>query len=223
MSVMIVGDVHTRFAPLNRVIDEFKPDIILQCGELGYWPRYSQYDFSNINNGDTKIYFADGNHDDHDALNKLTNNEVSPNIFFMKRGSTLVLPDGRKVLFMGGADSIDKHLRTVGVDWYAEEIISQKDLDALPDPAEFQPDIVISHTAPLAIVKKIDKITGFVPKYTDPSEHALTIVQEMYKPKQWFLGHFHMRHSFKYKGTQFEVLSMAMSQDNTHDWYMFLD
>ena len=45
----------------------------------------------------------------------------------------LGLPDGRIVLFMGGADSIDKKYRKIGFDWFPEELITQKDIYELPD------------------------------------------------------------------------------------------
>ena len=45
----------------------------------------------------------------------------------------MALPDGRTVLFMGGALSVDKAWRTPGYDWFPEESITTGDLDRLPD------------------------------------------------------------------------------------------
>ena len=65
----------------------------------------------------TKVLFCDGNHDNHWELRALKNLAVSDNVFYQPRGSTITLPDGRNFLFMGGANSIDKYRRTVGVSW----------------------------------------------------------------------------------------------------------
>ena len=55
-----------------------------------------------------------------------------PNIFYMPRGSVLSLSDGRNVLFMGGAESVDKRRRTPGYDWFKQELIRPQDLSNLP-------------------------------------------------------------------------------------------
>lgn len=40
--------------------------------------------------------------------------EVAPGVIYQPSGSTLTLPDGRVVLFLGGAKSVDWPLRTGG-------------------------------------------------------------------------------------------------------------
>ena len=102
----------------------------------------------------------------------------------MPRGHTLVLPspDNRVVLFMGGANSIDKQYRKIGVDWFPEEIISQKDIMNLPD---CKVDIVISHTCP----EEFSMSTLY--DDNDPSRKALSYVLDKYHPSLWYFGHFH--------------------------------
>lgn len=165
MRIMVLGDIHAEWNSLNTLINSKKPDIILQCGDWGYWKNFHglqvsngkggtyKFDLYGVKNHKTKIYFADGNHEDHWSLMKLDNNEIQPNIFYMKRGSTLTLPDERVVLFIGGANSIDKHSRTFGVDWFPEEVITNKDINNLPDT---KVDIVISHTCPENFLDKMN-------------------------------------------------------------------
>ncbi len=142
--IMVMGDVHGEWGKLYSLINNKKPGIILQCGDFGYFPKFKDYHPHHIKNGDCKIYWCDGNHSDHDTLRKIKRTEIRPNIFYMRRGSTLTLPDVRTVLFMGGAESIDKHLRTPGIDWFPQEVISQVDFNNLP-PEDTKIDIVISH------------------------------------------------------------------------------
>lgn len=197
--VGICGDFHGRFGEVNKFLTSHKEfDLILQCGDFGYWPKdngstykddfgkkhtFNQY---ALKPRGAVLRFVCGNHEDHEelaSLNKTSTTEIQPNVHYMKRGSALILPDGRRVLFIGGAASIDKHLRTPGFDWFAQEIISQQDVYNLPD---VHVDIVISHTAPEEFNVPLDG------KYDpDPSRKALSYILEKYHPKLWYFGHFH--------------------------------
>ena len=40
MKVIVIGDVHGEFNKLNAFLNKPKNiDIILQCGDFGYWPK----------------------------------------------------------------------------------------------------------------------------------------------------------------------------------------
>ncbi len=132
----------------------------------------------------------------------------------MPRGSTYTLPDGRVIMFMGGGDSIDKQFRKVGVDWFPEEIITQKDLNDLPD---IKVDIFITHTCPVELVN--DLKTNYPEKDMEPSNHALSELWKIYKPKLWFFGHWHQYLDVKMMGTQCYCLSAPGFGDQ---WWMWL-
>lgn len=196
MKIMVVGDVHGEWGKLNDIINSHKPNMILQCGDWGFWPRYHGrsilhnnrpriYENYGVKNPNTDIYWCDGNHEDHWSLAQLETNEIQPRVFYMKRGSTLELPDGRRVLFMGGANSIDKKQRTLGDDWFPDEVITQRQVMELPD---VKIDIVISHTCPEEFLPKLE-INGF--DDNDPSRKALSYILDRYHPSMWFFGHWH--------------------------------
>lgn len=183
--------------------------------QLGYSRRQitARWDQYGIKNHNTSIYFCDGNHEDHDALDYLCDGwEIMPGVFFKKRSSTLTLPDGRVVLFMGGADSIDKKWRVQGKDWFPQELISYKDIDRLPD---CKIDIVISHTCPEVGVHYLNHLEQ---KFHDSSQAALTYVLEKYKPSLWFFGHFHQYKKFQFKDTVFYALDMASVGSTWWTW-----
>ena len=190
--IIVLGDVHGDHGRLNTFINKRRPKMILQCGDFGYWPNIvpeqknknflKQYAIPKVQ--ETKVYWADGNHENHWALRDIEDDEIWPNVFYMRRGSVLTLDDGRNVLFMGGATSIDKHMRKLGYDWFPEENIDYNDFNNLPD---VNIDIVISHTCPLEFeIKNIGLI-----KMKDPSRVALSEILERYKPSLWYFGHFH--------------------------------
>lgn len=195
-----------------------RPDVILQTGDFGWWRPYhnttvmqstpgcckkeknwNQYGIKL--HGDSKLYFCDGNHEHHDDLDKSFKepiNEVMSNVFFMRRGSTLELPNGKTVLFIGGADSIDSRYRTLGYDWFPQELISNKDLDNLLD---CHVDWVISHTCPnyFKMAEMYEKV--------DPSQYALDYVFDKYHPEKWWFGHFHRHQKGIYNGCEWIALN----------------
>lgn len=211
--VVVMGDSHGQWNVLNRFMRDNKSSVIFQCGDFGYWPNYWDLSLKKIKNKyhDCTIYFCDGNHEDHWALRgkwaknnyKLEPIELKKNIFWMPRGSTLELEDGRVVMFMGGADSVDKHTRTPGVDWFPDELISQRDLElALGNSSKA--DVIISHTNPKEFIFDIDNIYGR--KHDDPSQEALSVLLEQYKPDLWFFGHYHQYTEGQYKNTKWYTL-----------------
>lgn len=203
MKILILGDVHAEFGHLNTIINRKNPDLVICCGDFGYWPGIKSLpQFEDIKPNKSKILWIDGNHENHWALRDRTTDEIVPNVIYMPRGSTYDLPDGRKILFMGGADSIDKHWRKVGYDWFPEEIITQKDIMNLPDT---KIDILISHTCSNEIKDKLLHLNPL--KINDPSNDALTYIWNRYKPKLWFFGHWHKFVQGGYQGTLWWGLS----------------
>ena len=153
--------------------------IILQGGDFGFWPHTDpthswfrpgdttgdggQYAIKNevdfLKDGLVKIYWCDGNHENHDALDSLEavhSDEafipVMPGVFFATFGSVLTLLDGTTVMFCGGAESspLDIQARTPGASWWPQEGIDHKDMARLPDTKITHVDWIISHTGPHA-------------------------------------------------------------------------
>jgi len=217
MSIIIVGDIHNMFGRLNTLLNKKKPDLLIACGDFGYWPDEKSCDeLSKIKlPKDGKLLWCDGNHENHWALRDRKSDEIEPGIIYMPRGSTYTLPDGRVILFMGGAHSIDKAWRTLGIDWFPEETISQKDMYKLPD---IDVDIIVSHTCPGELVPQM--IKHYNGKDFEPSNAALTKLWEMYKPKLWYFGHWHKYLEIKMDGTQFYSLSATGFGDR---WWRYLD
>ena len=218
MRTLITGDVHNRFGDLNKLISRRRPDGIFCCGDFGYWPKFGPryvHPLSDIKlQGAQYLRWCDGNHEDHWSLKERESDELEPGIIYMPRGSTFKLPDGRVILFMGGAHSIDKHVRKLGVDWFPEEVITQKDLNDLPD---VDVDIFITHTCPVELVNDLKK--NYPDKGMEPSNYALSELWKHYKPDLWFFGHWHQYGEYKMMGTKCYALSAPGFGDQ---WWMWL-
>jgi len=132
----------------------------------------------------------------------------------MPRGSTYELDDGRTILFMGGASSIDKHLRTMGWDWFPEEVIRHVDMQNLP---EKKIDIFITHTCPEELVH--DMIKYYPEKIGEQSNTALSELWKIYKPKLWIFGHWHHYNEGSLFGTKWHALDYPAHGGR---WWMWL-
>ena len=214
--ILILGDAHGYWMSLNQIVKAMRPDLVLQCGDFGYFPKFKLYCPENRLANRAPIHWCDGNHEDHESLAKFRSDppaghEVATNVFYQERGSTLTLPDGRTVLFMGGADSIDKKERTSGRDWFPEELITEADLARLPD---CRVDIVISHTCPT----RFDISEHFPEKEADPSRKFLDVVLDRYKPARWYFGHWHKFLEGKHKNCRWKGLNSL----NRHGGFAWL-
>jgi len=226
MKVLVIGDVHTRWGRLNTIINKRRPDVVIQVGDFGYWPgehyfnkrKWNRYWDPSFIKTPVPLYFCDGNHENHPKLIEATkdNNEIAPNVFYQKRGSVLVL-GGIRILFMGGAFSIDKAWRVPGKDWFPEETISQTDVYNLP---ETDIDMVVSHTGPNEFIQGLDTIKE-QGQYKDCSTDALTYILNKYEPKRWFFGHFHVFKQGSFGGCEWTAMDM-LGPGRSGSWYEFI-
>jgi len=104
---------------------------------------------------------------------------VGKNLHYIPRGYV-----SGNVMFIGGADSIDKSLRTPGKDWFPEESISQRQFYRITDIQEYI-EVIVSHEAPLDFIRTVMK-----PKRM-PSSLVMNQIFEIFKPKLWIFGHHH--------------------------------
>lgn len=238
MKYIVVGDVHGYWGDFNKVINKLENKnkdeqlTFICCGDFGFWPLIKSFKVrsygsmgeplikrkENLHPKDgikkrenTIIRWCDGNHEDHQSLQELESNEIGPNIFYHPRGSYITLEDGRNMLFIGGAHSIDEYLRTPYWTWFPQETITQKDLDNLPD---IRVDIVISHTCPT----EWEHLLLRNREHPEPSRLALSIVLNRYKPDLWYHGHWHQFKKGKYNNTYWTCLNKSGSEN----WYEFL-
>ena len=199
--VMIIGDLHGDWGRINKLIQKKRPSIVLQCGDFGWWPKMEirkpvlyqsqvRWRLKGIKPDSSLIYWCDGNHEDHEDLLNMGRRQKEeilcyPQVLYKPRGSTLELPDGRIVLFAGGAESIDKAMRTPGFDWFPEEIPSGTEFNRMMNHPHV--DIVVSHTCPEEWVPDVCRGE----KLSDPTRGLLSQVLRKYSPSLWYHGHWH--------------------------------
>ena len=233
MRILICGDMHGNWPVLTNLLHEKRSDLVLQCGDFGYFPHLEvpainmghspksglerRYDpdgrIANVIDGRrVPIHWVEGNHEDHHALRARREKgdfEVAPGIIWQPRGSTLTLLDGRIVLFMGGAKSVDWKLRKPGVSWFPKEILTEEDVAHLPERV----DIVISHTMPnefcfFRVDERRARELGW-DLSPDSSRELLSRVLRKWRPRLWFCGHFHQFLQGEHLGCRWTALPEA--------------
>lgn len=69
--IPVIGDVHTHFWAINNLVNkEENIEMILQVGDLGWYPRttYSYWKKNKLELGKAQMFFCEGNHDDLEVL-----------------------------------------------------------------------------------------------------------------------------------------------------------
>lgn len=146
-----------------------------------------------------------GNHENYDRWQKLQRDqnfpelvELWPGVYWAPR-PTLILINGEKFLFMGGGNSIDRHLRTEGKDWWSYEQPTAEEMrnffNMLNDE---KPEFVVTHEAPSRVHfgpdKRLSHTAIDFDNILDHTDHM---------PKVWYYGHHHHRATVEFDGTDF--------------------
>ena len=204
MGVYVRGDIHGKFDEILSFRDKMKlnkQDNIIILGDAGICWRNDKKDMNYYikeweEYEDTPmLYFIDGNHENFDILNSLPieNEEgiVSKHIHWLRRGTVKEF-NGKKCLFVGGAESLDKFRRVEHLSWWRDESITDNDI-ALIDIDDY--DYVFTHTCPRSILNEYQALicdSMFNQDEIDHnSEDKLELVLNFIEFKQWWFGHFH--------------------------------
>lgn len=159
--VLFAGDIHGQHEHLawlfGRAV-QLGATAIVACGDFGYWPHYS-WGVEYLRLAETLtartgivLWWVDGNHENHDLLDQLaalhgTDSPIpvaGPDVRWIPRGCVVDL-GGVTLMGFGGAYSVDWQHRTPGKTFWAQELITQEQVDAL---AARTVDILVTHEAP---------------------------------------------------------------------------
>ena len=70
---IVTGDIHNEFGRLNELINKKRPELVMCCGDFGFWPKVPWGPpLSNIRTQGAEILWCDGNHEDHWSLRDST-------------------------------------------------------------------------------------------------------------------------------------------------------
>lgn len=240
---MLAGDTHGNNTHWQYLINQCVKagvKIIFQLGDFGYWEhdpyhdkRYLHKLSRMLKRAGIKVYFLDGNHDNHPLLwkkYKELDDEgfviVRDNIFYSPRGHRWTWNDVT-FLSLGGAYSVDCWDRNEGVDWWREtEMVRDSDVNRAI--AGGPVDILLTHDAPEHVDMAHHFWTrGLGVRWTkdDDKSHLnrarIQKVVELTQPKNVFHGHMHLRYtddSVTPEGHRVEVFGLGRDGDKSHSY-----
>ena len=98
--------------------------------------------------------------------------------------------DGKTFFVMGGATSVDAHLRKEGVSWWAREMPSTEELErgfTNLEKHNFQVNYILTHCASNMILEKYFNFSekDTLTSYFNHLERLVTF-------DHWFFGHYHI-------------------------------
>jgi predicted phosphodiesterase len=217
----LLGDIHGNFNEISYFAQkniEKEPTTLIQVGDFG---AGFHADFLNdmeyLNNilreFNITLYAIRGNHDDpkfFDGTYNWSNIKLLPDY-------TVMVIEGKRILFIGGATSIDRLQRTPDKTWWEGEVFNL-DVDKLSQYENI--DVVITHTAPkftfpIGFNSLVMSFAAYDPMLIEDltnERNAIAIAYETLKEKnkitKWFYGHFHATETTYYEDTNFHLLGI---------------
>lgn len=199
--VVFCGDVHGKYEQLKRLV-KVHPNMI-QLGDLGvgFIRTSNETPYPNPPHAllkETGFRAIRGNHDNPSVFKAQS--------YAIRDGHTELSPKGLKMMFMGGALSIDRHLRTERYDWWADEELNQSELyDMVDKYEEYKPDIMVTHDCPEMVASYMKN--GMKMDFPSITRQALDSMFWIHKPKVHLFGHWHQSYDQVIDGTRFICLN----------------
>ena len=189
-SIRFIGDVHGNWKKYKKIINEC--DTSIQVGDFGVgFSGHSNPPYDSMKKGNHR--FIRGNHDNPSVCKKhpcwIADGEIIHNNIFC----------------IGGAKSIDAHLRTEGLNWWSDEELSYVQFLKLCDDYEkHKPSVIVSHEMPESLTYIVCSKCNLT-KYDDKSvtRQFLDNILEIHKPDLFIHGHWHVNHHTVYKGVEY--------------------
>lgn len=198
VGLRVIGDAHGGYGRYLHLVSE--ADYSVQLGDLGF-------DYRCLEGLDpTHHKFIPGNHDNYDKL-------PLPHAL-MTFGAVSLGP--YKFWYARGANSIDKQYRTEGLSWWANEQMSQAELEACVEDFEReQPLVVFTYDAPYQLYEELIGIgrNGFGPIRPNPTCLMLDECFRRWQPQLWLFGHHHRDYTTWKGHTHFKCLQELQTMD----------
>jgi hypothetical protein len=200
--MILIGDVHGNFRAYKRIIKSAPASI--QVGDMGVGFIRIRAGIERSDRASDVQYLANPPHYAMLPGHRfIRGNHDNPRVC---RRHSQWIPDGcvvGKVMFVGGAHSIDREFRTPGYNWWSEEQLSEEDFAQITEKyLRARPMAMITHDCPVAITPN--------PKYScmrTRTNNSFQLMWEAHQPDLWVFGHHHVSFDQAANGTRFVCLA----------------
>lgn len=210
--IFITGDTHGRIDgeklfQINGAYKKHKSltrnDYVIVAGDFGFiWDKNYKKSIEPLTKFDYTVLFIDGNHENFEILNSFPVemwhggkiHRISDNIIHLIRGQVFTI-DNKTFFTFGGADSIDKYMRTEHLSWWKEEIPSEEEFEeAKNNLLEYnnKVDYIITHAINTrALTDRDSRLSVYRFKPTSIND-MLEYFEQTVEYDSWFFGHYHI-------------------------------
>ena len=240
--MLLLGDTHRNEAFTRKAFVRAKElgcAHIIQLGDFGYgWNwlqlsdtlavcRFAASVSLMVDEFGIEFSFLDGNHENFDQLVNHPlgpdgRREVTPNVWHLPRGYRWEI-DGVRFLVCGGATSVDRLARTPSVSWWAQEAVTQADVDACGDEST---DVLLTHDAPMtpAFFENVSTTRYGIQADLDVLRNKLLLEQVLLatNPQITVHGHLH-RHFVQDLGDGRRMIGLAHDRAALHRAALVVD
>ncbi len=209
---ILTGDTHGDFSRIADFCEEYgttKDDVMVILGDAGinYFLNYRDENLKcELDELPITLFCVHGNHEER-PFEIETYEEVEwhggivyveekhPDILFAKDGEVYDF-DGKKVIVIGGAYSVDKYYRLRnGMQWFDTEQPDEfikKQVESKLDKVGWKVDCVFSHTTPLKYEPREVFLAAIDQSTVDKStEEWLDDIEDRLDYDVWYCGHYH--------------------------------
>ncbi len=146
--------------------------------------------------------------------------EEYPSLLFAKDGEVFEL-DGKQVIVMGGAYSIDKMVRLMyGYGWCPDEQPSdeiKRYVESQLDKLGWKVDVVLIHTTPLKYEPVEVSLSGIDQSKVDKStEEWLDGIENRLEYQKWNCGHYYMEKKIDKVEIMFENFDVFCNENSAY-------
>ncbi len=213
--IFVCGDTHGMSADTKKLNTKnfpeqknlTKSDVLIQLGDFG-WVWYplgenkeQEYWLDWLTEKNYTLAVVLGNHENYNIIEALPiekkwGNEVRAlkrskgSIYFLKRGGVYTIND-KKILAIGGAESIDRASRIENVSWWKQERLTFQETESCLNEIEMHGksyDYVLTHTCP---AKFVNRFTNNMSKAKCSVANFLDHIDDVVECIEWHFGHFH--------------------------------
>lgn len=232
MKILIAADWHGQTEWALKVIElaaKHNIKTIFQLGDFGWWPgqggiRYKNYLSQCLMDNWVQLYWLPGNHEWWDDIDQFPNRfektskgfyEVAPNMFYMGKVNSWQWHN-KKLAVIGGAVSIDRHLRTIHESWWQQEQLTQEEVQQAKQIGKI--DYLFTHDCPQAhpfkhLVKDLE---------SEIHRNKMTEIAKVLDPMLWFHGHMHLPAEYSF-GPDCTVYALDCDGSRMQDHVKVLD
>lgn len=194
MKIRFIGDIHGKILDYLQIIDGVENSV--QVGDFGMgFGTKGAADFvdSMIDEMPGNHRYIRGNHDDPKESKKSKH--------WIKDGTI-----ENDIMYVGGANSIDKDYRIEGLSWWPNEQLNTAEWNSVYDKyINANPRIMVTHDCPKFIYYEIhDKVFDYP---GDVTAISFDLFWKDHKPEIWIFGHHHKSFDKVIDGTRFICLA----------------